>query len=89
MLKMGAGLQDLLPRLRHASHFKYTFTLPRFTLRWTCLVQQLRKGVVKVVEGVRHFGRSSVKLRGPLGSFGPGMGPLRHGIFYIYILFEF
>ena len=30
-------------------------------------------------------GRPSVKLRGPLGSFSPGIGPLKHNIFILFL----
>ena len=37
---------------------------------------------MEVVEGVRHAGRLSVKLRGPLGSFSPGIGPPKQNILF-------
>ena len=73
--KMKAGIQDLLPR------FTCTDATADFLRSY-----DYEKGVVKVVEGV--FGRLSVKLRGPLGSFSPGMGPPKPDIF-IYLFFTF
>ena len=66
--KKGVGLQDILhaPTLRRA-FFGLTIT---------------KKGVIEVVEGVCYFGMLSVKLRSPLESFSPGMGPPKPGIFF-------
>ena len=39
-----------------------------------------KEGVLEVVEEA-YSGRPSVKLRGPLGSFSPGIGPPKNNIF--------
>ena len=76
--KMGVGLQDLLPRL----------TCTDATADVLCLeITGKKEGVVYKLWR-SYFGRPSVKLRGPLGSFSPGMGPPSR-TFFIYFLFLF
>ena len=66
--KNGVGFQDLLR--------SFTCTDATADVLWSYDYE--KEGVVEVVEGVRYSGRPSVKLRGPLGSFSPGIGPPRY-----------
>ena len=68
---MGVGLQDLLR--------SFTCTDATAGVLWSYDYE--KEGVVEVVEGVTYSNRPSVKLRGPLGSFSPGIGPPKYNIF--------
>ena len=53
----------------------------------TAIIKIATEGVVEVVEA--YSGRPSVKLRGPLGSFSPGIGPPNHTFFILFFIFIF
>ena len=68
------SLQNLLPR--------FTYTDATVDVLWSYDYE--KEGVVDVVEGVRYFGRPSVRLWDTLGSFSPGIGPSKDYIFLFF-----
>ena len=76
--KMGVDLQDLLPRFIWNDATADVFRSYDYEKRGRC------NSCCR-----SYFGRPSVKLRDPLGSFGPGIGPLKHDFSCIFIfIFE-
>ena len=73
--KMVVGLQDLLPR--------FTRTDATANVLWSYDCEK-RRSCRSCWRG--YFGSPSVKIRGPLGSFSPGMGPPEHDIYLFFIL---
>ena len=77
--KMGVDLQDVLPRFICNDATADVLWSYDYEKRGRC--NSCRRS---------YFGRPSVKLRGPLGSFSPGIGPLKHDFSCIFIfIFEY